>query len=135
MPKNILRASDGKYHVDGKAYELLIGRRSQVWHGVAYKTSGGLTKKDLVLNPKGRVVSKAKYHSAKKEQRLKQFGYGARKGRFGYVRTKRRRGRGWKPVYVSAKPRTRRFAHADKKTRRYTTVQVSQSDSDVDENV
>lgn len=38
-----------------------IGSRAEVWHGNAYKTSGGLTKKDLFYNTKtGRIVSRAK---------------------------------------------------------------------------
>ena len=36
------RTSTGKYSVSGKTFDVLIGTRAQVWHGTAYKTSGGL---------------------------------------------------------------------------------------------
>ena len=35
---------------------LLIGTKSQVWKGLAKKTSKGLTKKDLMKNKNGNVV-------------------------------------------------------------------------------
>lgn len=48
-------------------HEQAIGSRAQVYHGQAHHTSGGLTKKDLKLNPKtGEIVSKAKAGDAKK---------------------------------------------------------------------
>ena len=63
-----------------------IGTRAQVWHGTSKKTSGGLTKTDLMMNKTGRIVSKAKHFSAKKEQRLLKYGYGTQKGKFGFVK-------------------------------------------------
>jgi DVNP family len=75
----------GKYVIKGHNYEMLVGSRAQVHHGTAYKTSGGLTKSDLVQNKNGRIVSKAKQMSAKKEKRLVKAGYGTKKGKFGYV--------------------------------------------------
>jgi hypothetical protein len=66
-------------------FEILIGTRAQVWHGTAYKTSGGLTKSDLLQNKSGRIVSKAKHSSAKRENRLVKAGYGTKKGMFGFV--------------------------------------------------
>ena len=78
--------ADGKYHIKGKTFELLIGTRAQVWHETAYKTSGGLRTMDLVQNDKGRIVSKSKYLTAKKEKRLLKHGYGTQKGKFGAVR-------------------------------------------------
>lgn len=53
-----------------------IGTRAQVWHGTAKRTSGGLTKGELFMNKAGRIVSRAKHLSAKKEQRLKKYGFG-----------------------------------------------------------
>ena len=74
-----------------------IGTRAQVYHGTAKKTSGGLIKKDLIKNKSGRIVSKTKYITAKREKRLLKFGYGTQKGKFGFVRlgskSSRRRGR------------------------------------------
>ena len=64
---------------------LNIGSRRQVWNGNAKKTSGGLTKSDLIMSH-GRIVSKSKHFSAKKEMRLLKHGYGTKKGKFGYVK-------------------------------------------------
>jgi len=80
------KTANGKYNIQGKVYELLSGTRAQVWHGTAYKTSGGLTKKNLFQNKNGRIVSKTKHASSKKEMRLLKFGYGTKKGKFGFVK-------------------------------------------------
>lgn len=69
----------------GKASQT-IGTRAQVWHGTAKKTSGGLTKSDLMQNKAGRIVSRAKHNTAKKEMRLLKHGYGTKKGEFGFVK-------------------------------------------------
>jgi hypothetical protein len=96
--KKFTRTSSGKYSVSGKTYEVLIGTRAQVWHGTAHKTSGGLTKGDLMMNKHGRIVSKAKHNTAKREKRLVKAGYLTKKGQFGFVKkgsrkhTKRSRG-------------------------------------------
>jgi len=57
-----------------------------VHNGTAYKTTGGLTIKDLVMNKWGRIVSADKHVTAKKEKRLEKAGYFAKKGKFGYVK-------------------------------------------------
>lgn len=62
-----------------------IGSRRQVWNGTAKRTSGGLTKGDLMMSH-GRIVSKSKHFSAKKEMRLLKYGYGTQKGKFGFVK-------------------------------------------------
>jgi hypothetical protein len=77
---------NGKYNIAGSNYEMLSGTRAQVWHGTAYKTSGGLTKKNLFQNKNGRIVSKSKHSSAKRENRLIKNGYGTKKGHFGFVK-------------------------------------------------
>jgi hypothetical protein len=76
----------GKYIVSGKTYDMLIGTRAQVWHGTAYKTTGGLTKNHIMQNKNGRIVSKSKHASAKRERRLVKAGYGTQKGKFGAVK-------------------------------------------------
>ena len=43
----------------------MIGSRAEVFHGTADATSGGLTKKDLVMKD-GRIISKAASKAAKK---------------------------------------------------------------------
>lgn len=45
-----------------------IGTRAQVMHGTAIKTSGGLTKGDLKLNPAGAIVSRRQSSRAKREE-------------------------------------------------------------------
>ena len=77
-----MKSSDGKYHVHGKKFDVLTGSRAQVWHGTAYKTTGGLTKSHLHYNKHGRVVSMKKHKTAKKEKRLEKAGYKPKKGKF-----------------------------------------------------
>ena len=48
--------------VNGKQYTQLIGSRAQVWHGTAYKTKGQLKRDHLMMNKRGRVVSKKKHN-------------------------------------------------------------------------
>ena len=75
-------------------YNHVVGSRREVHHGTAHHTSGGLTKKDLFFNKKtGRIVSLKKHKTAKKEQRLRKHGYGAKKGKFGYVLLNGRKGK------------------------------------------
>jgi hypothetical protein len=78
--------SHGHYLIHGHKFEKLEGSRAQVVHGTAYKTSGGLTKSNLLMNKNGRIVSKKKHLTAKKDKRLVKAGYGTKKGKFGYVK-------------------------------------------------
>jgi len=87
------KTESGKYKIAGKMFEVLVGTRAQVWHGTAYKTSGGLCKPDLMQNHAGRIVSKAKHATAKKEMRLLKHGYGTQKGKFGFVKLSGHHGR------------------------------------------
>ena len=107
--KKAKKLSNGSWIVNGKNYKHLIGSRSQVMHGVAYKTSPGaikgkggdsLIKKHLKYNKSGKIVSRVK--SSKKNKLLKQLrdaGYTTKKGKFGAVKIgskstkKRKRGR------------------------------------------
>lgn len=63
-----------------------FGSRAEVFHGNAKKTTGGLTKKDLMKNKNGAIVSRKKHLTAKKEKRLEKHGYFAKKGKFGFVK-------------------------------------------------
>ena len=63
-----------------------FGSRAEVFHGNAKKTSGGLTKKDLMKNKHGAIVSRKKHLTAKREKRLEKHGYFAKKGKFGFVK-------------------------------------------------
>lgn len=50
-----------------------MGSRSSVYNGFAKHTSGGLYKKDLMMNKRGRIVSKKKHFSEKKSKKLRGF--------------------------------------------------------------
>lgn len=67
-------------------HEQAVGSRAQVMHDTAHHTSGGLTKADLKYNKWGRIVSRRKSATAKKEQRLRKAGFTAKKGSFGVVK-------------------------------------------------
>jgi len=76
-------------------FEQTTGTRAQVWHGTAKKTSGGLTKTALMMNKHGRIVSRKKHNTAKREKRLVKAGFLTKKGQFGFIKkgTRRRRSR------------------------------------------
>jgi len=80
------KGPDGKYHCNGQVTSKGIGTRAQVWHGTACKTSGGLTKNNLLMTKRGRIVSRKKHDTAKKEKRLEKHGFFAQKGKFGMVK-------------------------------------------------
>jgi hypothetical protein len=80
------RKEDGTYHINGKKFRELFGSRQQVMNGTCYKTTGELVKSDLMMNKWGRIVSRKKHATAKKEKRLLKSGYTAKKGKFGYVK-------------------------------------------------
>lgn len=86
MTKRPHRSEDGMYHINGKKFKELFGSRHQVMNGTAYKTAGELTKSHLMMNKWGRIVSRKKHATAKKEKRLVKYGYTAKKGKFGYVK-------------------------------------------------
>jgi hypothetical protein len=94
--KRPVRGENGMYMISGKSYKELFGSRAQVHNGTAYKTTGGLTKKDLVMNKWGRVVSEKKHKTAKKEKRLQKYGFFAKKGTFGFVKRNTRKSRSMK---------------------------------------
>ena len=78
-------------------FNSIIGSRAEVWHGSAKKTSGGLTKTHLMKNKSGRIVSKKKHFSAKKDNRLVKAGFKTKKGHFGFVKDgSKKRGHGKK---------------------------------------
>lgn len=94
------KGSNGKYNMNGRSFQMLVGSRAQVMNGTAYKTTYGsikpsgdaLTKTHLKYNKNGRIVSKAK--SSKKAKLLAQLrnaGYTTQKGKFGAVKINGRR--------------------------------------------
>jgi hypothetical protein len=73
---------------------ITTGSKAQVFHGTAKHTSGGLTKKDLVQNKHGRIVSRKKMMAGKKALKfLTRKGYKARKGSFKLFKKHSRRHR------------------------------------------
>ena len=66
-------------------YSQTVGTRAQVWHGTAKKTSGGLTKKDLMMK-NGRIKSRRASQKAKRNNNLKKAGWTFKRGSFGAVR-------------------------------------------------
>ena len=59
------------------------GTKAQVFHGTALRTSGGLTRKDLMKTKAGRIVSRKKHAAGVKAiRRLKKLGFVAKKGTF-----------------------------------------------------
>ena len=70
------RTSDGKISVAGKKYEMLVGSRRQVWNGTAFKTGhgkAGLTRKHLMMNKNGNIVSKKRSATAKRKKNLGKY--------------------------------------------------------------
>ncbi len=67
----IMKQADNFYYVDDNKYEKLIGSRQEVWNSIAYKTSGGLTKSELLVNCNGKIVSSIK--SEQNKNNLRDF--------------------------------------------------------------
>jgi hypothetical protein len=77
------RNTTRKNNMMGGAKVPAVGSKAQVWHGTAKHTSGGLTKKDLMKNKHGRIVSRAKHSLGKKAlKNLVKAGFKAKKGTF-----------------------------------------------------
>ena len=76
------------------AFDKTEGSRAEVWHGTAKKTSGNLTKNNLMMNKHGRIVSKKKHFTAKKEKRLVKAGFLTKKGHFGFIKDTKSHKRG-----------------------------------------
>jgi hypothetical protein len=48
---------------------MTVGSRAQVWHGTCDRTSGGLTKSDLMMKD-GRIISRRKSEAARRNPAL-----------------------------------------------------------------
>jgi hypothetical protein len=59
--KKYNKQKDGYYHIHEKKYEKLNGSRKEVWQSIAYRTTGGLIKEDLLENDNGKIISKNKH--------------------------------------------------------------------------
>ena len=60
------RASKRRKRTARKAKKPVVGKMWQVWNGTREKTVGGLKKSDLIMNKRGRVVSKRRSKLAQK---------------------------------------------------------------------
>jgi hypothetical protein len=59
------------------------GSKAMVYHGTAHHTAGGLTRKDLIKNKRGKIVSRKQAAAGKKAYtRLVKAGYKPTKGKF-----------------------------------------------------
>ena len=89
MPSNnTLKNKNNAPHVGGNV--ATVGSRSQVMHGTAHRTSGGLCKNDLMYNKNGRIVSRKASRAGKKAlSHLVKAGYKAKKGTFKLFRSRR----------------------------------------------
>ena len=65
-----MKGTDGMYHINGNTYAELEGSRAKVAHGTAFRTAGGLTKKDICMNPSGKYVSCLKSKQNKTKSNL-----------------------------------------------------------------
>ena len=65
------KTASGKWTLPGQSLscDKCVGSRAQVWHGNACKTTGGLTKKHLKMNKRGRIVSAKKAATAKRNKK------------------------------------------------------------------
>lgn len=77
--KNAKKEKDGHYNINDKMYKTLIGTREEVYNEISYKTTGGLTKDDLLLNKNGKIVSKKKCILETKINRLEEVNLKKRK--------------------------------------------------------
>ncbi len=62
---------------------MRVGSKAQVYHGTAHHTKGGLTRKDLIRNKRGKIVSRKQAAAGKKAfSRLRKLGFAPKKGHF-----------------------------------------------------
>ena len=72
---------------------LTVGSKAQVYHGTAKHTVGGLTRKDLMKNKRGKIVSRKQAAAGKKAySRLVKMGFKPKKGHFKLFTKKAKRG-------------------------------------------
>ena len=78
------RQSRKRAHSTRKSHGMpAVGTRAMVWHGTAHHTAGGLTKEKLMMNKRGKIVSRKAHANGKKAlKHLVKAGYKAKKGTF-----------------------------------------------------
>ena len=81
--KIVLAPPSGNTPLLGGGEIPTVGSKYEVYRGKAQRTSGGLTRKDLGLNKRGKVVSLKQAAAGKKAfKRLAKAGYAPQKGQF-----------------------------------------------------
>lgn len=75
--------------VGGSHEKDIVGSRRRVFNGNALRTTGGLTKKDLMKNKHGEIVSIKASKAAKKTKNLRKFLQPKGSGAFGPKKTKK----------------------------------------------
>ena len=88
---------------------MTIGSRAQVYHGGADKTAGGLRKKDLYKNKRGRIVSLKKSKTAKNWNPLKMMGLLSKSGEPFGARTMKRSKGSIRNFFKNKKTQIKRF--------------------------
>jgi hypothetical protein len=68
--KRISKSEDGFYYINNKKYSSCFGTREEVWNETAFKTTGGLTKEQFIMNRYGKIVSKSKFIESKTNYRF-----------------------------------------------------------------
>jgi len=72
--KHLKKGKGSGLHLAGHGRK--IGSKNEVWSGTATKTSGGLTKSDLMKNKKGKVVSKKRHALGKRNfKNIQKYSY------------------------------------------------------------
>ena len=95
MNSNNTGANNANKNMVGGGHMLSVGSKAQVYHGTAKHTAGGLTRKDLMKNKRGKIVSRKQAAAGKKAySRLVKAGYKPKKGKFRLF-TKKHRGGGF----------------------------------------
>jgi len=73
--KRPTKNKDGMYNINGNIYETVSGSRQNVCDGKAYKTTGGLTRSDLIINKCGKIVSRSKSIEEKKSNKFEKINH------------------------------------------------------------
>jgi hypothetical protein len=71
--KKYNKQKDGYYYIHEKKYEKLNGSRNEVWQNIAYRTTGGLIKEDLLENRNGKIISKNKHIDSTENNHLAAY--------------------------------------------------------------
>jgi hypothetical protein len=82
-PADFRRVNEAKTAlVGGELKKNGVGTKNEVWNGSASRTSGGLTKKDLMKNSKGKVVSIRQFEAGQRAyQNIAQYTIPKKSGR------------------------------------------------------